>query len=181
MSTSKSNQTASKEPSPELVRKVRTKLRLAMCLALLGGVLVATTAKDVMNGHFTEKWLTTSGKIVSSSIIRIKHMQFPQKTELHTSFIYSYPVDGQTMESKDDSFQSEDDKKVGEIISRFPDGKEITVHYLQAFPGESYFDYEGSTRHSKTRLFICLGGLILLMASMQLMFKLRREVKAKGF
>jgi hypothetical protein len=167
------------ELTPEQMRKLRPKMRLAMCLVVLGVVLVFTTVKDVMNGHFTETWVTTKGKIVSSSIIRVRRMQFPQKVTLHPSFIYSFPVDGQLVESKDESFDSDDEKRVGEIVSRFHDGKEITVHYLQSYPGESYFDYDGSTKHSKWRLVICLGGLALLVTAMQIMFRLRRAVRVK--
>jgi hypothetical protein len=167
------------ELTPEQLRKLRPKMRLAMCLVVLGLVLIFSTVKDVMNGHFTETWMTTKGTIVSSSIIRVRRMQFPQKVSLHPSFIYSFAVNGQLVESKDESFDSDDEKKVGEIVSRFPEGKEITVHYVQNYPSESYFDYNGSTKHSKWRLVICLGGLALLVTAMQIMFRLRRAVKVK--
>ena len=178
MSASQKNGTSA-ELTPEQMRKLRPKMRLAMCLVMLGIVLIFTTVKDVMNGHFTETWVTTKGNIVNSSIIRVRRMQFPQKVSLHPSFVYSFPVDGQLVESKDESFDSDDEKKVGEIVSRFPDGKEITVHYLQSYPSESYFDYDGSTKHSKWRLVICLGGLALLVTAMQIMFRLRRVTRVK--
>ena len=179
MSFSQQKKKAPEEPSPELIRKLRPKFRIAMCVAMLGGVLISTTIKDVMNGHFTETWVITKGNIISSSILRVRRVKFPPKVTLHPSFVYSFPINGQLIESKDDSFESDDDKKVGDIVSRFPEGKEITVHYLQSFPNESYFDYDGSEKHSKSRLYLCLGGLLLLVASMQAMFRMRRVVKVR--
>ncbi len=163
----------------EAARKVRPKLRAALVLAIVGGILMGTSIKDVANGHFTDTWLTTEGKIIASSIVRVRRMQFPQSLVAHPDFIYSFVAQGQLVESKDESFDKTDDKSVSELVAKYPEGKAVTVHYLKDNPNISYFDYDGATAHSPRKPICFVLGFLILLTAMQMMFKLRKVARGE--
>ena len=150
---------------------------MALTLMLVGGVLMGTTIKDVAGGHFTDTWMNTEGKIVASSIVRVRRMQFPQSVNAHPDFVYSFLAQGQLVESKDSSFDKTDDKSVNELVAKYPEGKSVTVHYLKDNPNISYFEHEGTTNHSPMQPIGFVLGFLMLLSAMQIMFQLRKVAK----
>lgn len=179
MARAKKEKAAVKDTSDmeAVAKKVRPQLRTAISFAILGSVLMSVSVKDIVNGHFTETWVTVPGKILNSSIVRYRRMQFPQSVTAHPEFTYSFIANGHLLESKDNSFEKTDDKSVNDLVAKFPDGKDITVHYLKANPGESYFDHEGSMAHSPLKVAAFVSGFLLLLVGMQIMFRARRYTK----
>ncbi|HEY9758484.1 MAG TPA: DUF3592 domain-containing protein [Oculatellaceae cyanobacterium] len=160
-------------------KRLRPKLRPMLALMALGTVLMGSTASNVINGHLTDTWLETKGQIVTASIVREHRMKFPQKIEAHPDFLYSFQVNNQTVESKDNKFDKTDDNSVSELIAKYPQGQVITVHYLKSNPAVSYFDHPGDNSHSPCQLVGFIAGILLLLSAVVLANKLRTSALAE--
>jgi hypothetical protein len=176
MPPAKKNEKLTSEEVEAAARRLRPKLRPVLALMVVGTVLVGVTGANVVNGHLTDNWMVTKGKIKTASIVREHRMKFPQKVESHPDFYYSFQVDNQTVESRDQKFDQTDDKSVNDLIARYPEGQEITVHYLKRNPGISYFEHPGDNSHSPFQLVAFIAGLLMMLSAIALANKLRQTV-----
>jgi Protein of unknown function (DUF3592) len=163
------------------VRKLSSKARLIMSLAIVGMLICGITGKDLDRLSFAKDWRLVKGVILHSSIVRSRMMKFPYTSDVHPEFVYQYQVDNQPYENRDVSFDKADDASVGKIVLKYPTGSKIDVYYQAAEPSTSYFDHEGGNNHSpyspNNILFLLGAGMII--ASLIMSVRLQKQTRAE--
>jgi hypothetical protein len=169
------------EPAEQLAtRRLSSKARLVMSLAIVGMLICGITGKDMDRLSFAKDWRMVKGVILHSSIVRSRMMRFPYTADEHPEFVYQYQVDNQPYENRDVSFDKTDDVSVGKIVLKYPAGSKIDVYYLPSEPSTSYFDHEGGNNHSpySPNNILFLLGVGMIIAALIMSVRLQKETRA---
>ena len=157
-------------------QKIRNQARGVLLLAISGMVTCSMSGRDLDSLSLAKDWLLTDGVMLKSSIVRTHSFKFPYETKVHPDFIFSYIVNGKSYESNDISCDSNDEKVVGDVVSEFPSGTKLKVHYREKQPDVSYFEHKGVDAHTpfslKNMLFIL--GLAAVIAALVLAIKIQK-------
>jgi hypothetical protein len=172
---------AEDKPAEQLAaRRLSSKARLIMTLAIVGMLICGITGKDLDRLSFAKDWRLVKGAILNASIVRSRMMHFPNTVTVHPEFVYQYQVDNQPYENRDVSFDKTDDASVGKIVLKYPTGAKIDVYYLAAEPSTSYFDHEGANKHSpytpNNMLFLL--GVGMIIAALIMSVRLQKQTRA---
>ena len=108
---------------------------------LVGGAILFFGVKSLISAKASESWPTTKGKIVSSSVDSKRSDN--NGTTYHAEVLYEYGVDGRIHSSNEVAFggySSSDPSHAREIVSKYPAGAEVAVHYSPTSPTKSVLE-----------------------------------------
>jgi hypothetical protein len=118
----------------------RSRLAALLILALfvVGGGLVVDQYWTV------ESAVTTQGEVVHADVESYTHQQsaFQRDTDYVANVSYAYTVDGERFTSDQvylgGSTRTSDASRATELVDRFSDGEQVTVHYVPSNPDDAY-------------------------------------------
>ncbi len=136
---------------------------LSIFLIIIGGLLIFASLKTLIKAN-NSSWKTTNGTITSSKELAI--LEFSSETIVprkEPSVVYEYCVEGNHYSNSnvynvDNNIEV--DTKTEEILTKFPPGKNVSVHYNENNPKESYLEYASVT---PVYLYFLLGCCIFFL------------------
>jgi hypothetical protein len=120
--------------------------RIFPLIFIAGGAAIAFIGlHDLIRARASADWPSIRGRIVESSVDRYlgKRPKGRSRTSYYARILYEFSVDGTTFYGHrvaygDDSFRYKSD--VQDIVSRYPKGKDVIVHYMPGNPAESLLE-----------------------------------------
>jgi hypothetical protein len=120
---------------------MRLVIRLFPWLFLVAGVVMLYFGVSSLNrARASVDWPSASGRIVSSSVERHHESRTRGRgstTTYHAEVFYEFQVDGATYHGKRvayGDYGSSSPSHARGIVNRYPEGKEVTVHYMPGNP-----------------------------------------------
>ncbi len=108
---------------------------------LIGIIVLYLGAKSLWQANASKSWPTVSGKVVSSTVL-LQHSSKGSDT-YQADVLYAYTAGGQDRSSRQiafGSFGSGDPSHARKIVSKYPAGQAVTVHYSLADPNFSVLE-----------------------------------------
>ncbi len=142
-------------------------------MIVFGAMAVYLGVKDFLFSQASQKWPSTSGRVISSNIKRSAGSSGSRvNTPTYSSDVrYAFTIDGQVFKNNRISFGeygSSDETHAQGIVRRYPVGKTVTVYYKQDDPSESVLELGGPGLGIALKLlvgpvFVIIGiGLVVL-------------------
>jgi hypothetical protein len=137
-------------------------LVLGLILGLIGAAFVIVSVRARRKAEESIRWPTTEGKVISSGVR--EHTDIDDETHhirrsYEPAVEYGYSVGGTPLSGRKVSFgaTSFDRKTAHEVVSRYPSGATVAVHYNPTKPSEAVLETKAS------------GGAIFLVAGIAML------------
>jgi Protein of unknown function (DUF3592) len=114
---------------------------LGALLLLLGAGIFCYGVRLLVIAHSSESWPSVQGRVLSSSLAA--HSGSKGSTAYHADVFYEFAVDGARCTSNDincDKGSHSDPLDAQCIVSRYPAGQVVTVHYSPNDPNTSVLE-----------------------------------------
>jgi hypothetical protein len=143
--------------------------------ALIGICFFYLSIRDLIRAKASVDWPTSPGKVLSSSVVQKRESE--GDTYYCVEVVYEFNVNNTTYSGKrisyGDGYHS-DPSRAQEIVNRYPQDKNVTVHYMPSNPKVCLLEVVGVKGQAYVTpavgLFFFTGGLIFIIVGiMQLL------------
>ena len=156
---------------------------LALAMLIAGVFLGYVGWKDLQHARASSSWPEAPGTVTSSGVSQ----QETRDTKTHRTRItykpgvyYNYKVNGRAFSSDRISFgdySSSNRSRAQKIVSKYPRGKSVTVHYNPEEPGMAVLE----TRLSWSVFVPLAGGILFLAVGVLVLRSAGRQPPSEGF
>lgn len=154
-----------------------TKVLLAGLMLLFGGMLAFGGGRMLYRAHASERWPTTEGTVVSSSVETLHNKR---STRFHPEVRYAYAVGGHTYEADTIAFGGNDTGAITDaqrLTHKYASGTKLPVHYEPDDPTVACVECGGAGPSSYV---VMLGGLAVAgIAGASMVDMVRADVRER--